>query len=156
MEGLNRREFVIGASAVCAGMCLTCGTAEAQSRPSPPKFTGTLAVGNIKDYPKDSLSDKFKAKGCFIGHENGEIYALSTLCTHKNVALDLKPDKSGFHCKAHGSDFTEFGTVDKGPAKRSLQRYAIKADDKGELTVNFDKTFAESDWEEPEAFVKAS
>ena len=89
MENLSRREFVaaVTAAAACAG-CAFCGSdAEAAppvSTPEPEK----VDIGTLADYPKDGIFDKFaRSHRFFVIRNSGELYASSSICTHKNSFL---------------------------------------------------------------------
>ena len=49
---------------------------------------------------------------------------LTATCTHERTTINLS-DGSQFVCPNHGAVFTTSGSVVKGPANRSLQRYPV-------------------------------
>jgi Rieske Fe-S protein len=155
MSDLNRREFVVLATATAAA-CACCGEAALAGEPpsKTPLPKGPFDCGPKTKFASDGVSDEFAKKERILNvrHE-GRIYAPTATCTHKNCAVKLK-DKE-IVCPCHGSKFTIQGTSLKGPAKGSLYRYAIKVDDNGNLIVDRDKQFDEKNWEDPASFVPA-
>ncbi len=61
--------------------------------------------------------------------EKGELYALDLVCTHLGCTLAVTP--AGLTCPCHGSRCDLQGNVLKGPADRSLKRYAVHVDGDG-------------------------
>ncbi len=149
-QQMSRREFVAVATAVVAacGACATCSLAAGIEVKAEKVDVGTLA-----DYPKDGIYDKFaKDKHFFVIRHEGELYATSAICTHKNNQLYVKGQE--IVCKKHGSKFSEYGTATKGPAKNSLPRFAITQNDEKHLIVDTAKEFHEKEWEKDGAFIK--
>lgn len=156
MENLSRREFVAAVTAVaaCAG-CAFCGSAAEAAPPANAPEAEKVDIGTIADYPKDGIFDKFaRPHRFFVIRNEGELYATSSICTHKNAFLAVSANGKEILCKKHGSKFSEYGTATKGPAKNSLPRYAISFDDKKHLIVDTGKSFSEKDWEKEGAFIK--
>jgi cytochrome b6-f complex iron-sulfur subunit len=58
-----------------------------------------------------------------VYREAGQVYAISTVCTH--LGCIVKPGPDGFKCPCHGSEFEADGTVRKGPAPRPLDWLAV-------------------------------
>ena len=67
----------------------------------------------------------------------------------------LGAEGSTIVCENHGSTFSLDGAVTKGPARRSLPRYAMRKDDKGNVIVDTSKSFNEDKWQDAEAFINA-
>jgi len=55
---------------------------------------------------------------------NGEIYALSLVCTHLGCTLNVTGER--LSCPCHGSEFDRQGRVLKGPADRVLRRLVVE------------------------------
>ncbi|HEY7089884.1 MAG TPA: Rieske (2Fe-2S) protein [Tepidisphaeraceae bacterium] len=153
MAEINRRDFVVAAAAsVACAYCLLGSAEEAEAQAA---GGGTVDIGVASDFPKGTISGKFvKPNGLIVANEDDKIYAMSSKCPHKGSTVGVKDNK--LRCPSHGSTFSEHGTPTGGPAKSSLVRYAIKADDKGRLIVDKSKSFSEKDWENPDSFVKVS
>jgi Rieske Fe-S protein len=153
MSSLNRREFVLAASAAACA-CAICGNAEELF--AAPPAGGKVDVGTLADYAADGVSDKFlKAPNKLLVVRSGDrIYAMNGICTHKACVVKVKDN--AIKCPCHGSQFSPQGTVAAGPAKASLFRYKIEQNDKGRLVVDKSKQFGEKQWEDPASFVKVS
>jgi nitrite reductase/ring-hydroxylating ferredoxin subunit len=146
-EDLSRRQFVVLAAS-CAAAC-ACGIACADT-PTTPVDVGTLA-----DYPQDGIFPKFiKSDRVIVYRENGQIYASTAICPHRGAVLSIRDDE--VYCSKHGSTFDAAGSVVKGPAKDSLEHYAIALDDNKHLIVDRTKTFREKNWDDSASFVKVS
>ena len=53
----------------------------------------------------------------------GNFIAVAEACTHAGVAVTYDSANDRFHCSAHGSNFTDSGTVINGPAASPLKQY---------------------------------
>jgi cytochrome b6-f complex iron-sulfur subunit len=142
---VNRREFVVLATAACA--CTVCpDTADAAP-------AAKIDVGTPGDYPSNVVSDKFKKTGKILVVRSGDqLYAMSSVCTHKGCAVNVKDGQ--IKCPCHGTVFSDRGTVTDGPARISLVRYAIALNDKKRIIVDKGKQFSEKQWENAGSFLK--
>lgn len=135
---MNRREFI----GVCSGGCI--GGIAIASLLTACKTSKTIS-GQIEDsdividatefeiYKKGELSyrkyllienEKLNFPiGVFRFNEN-EYSALYLQCTHQGVELQVLGDR--LHCPAHGSEFSNKGTVQQGPAESNLRSFLIK------------------------------
>lgn len=57
-------------------------------------------------------------------HSSGEIFAISTTCTH--AGCEVRKTKSKFECPCHGSQYDLTGKVIRGPAPANLARFPVK------------------------------
>jgi nitrite reductase/ring-hydroxylating ferredoxin subunit len=146
-QDLSRRQFVVLAAG-CAAAC-ACGVTMAQDAGK------KVDIGPVSDFPKDGIYDQFIKSGkIIIYRESGQMYASTSICTHKGAQMIVKGDE--VYCPRHGSTFSPQGTVTHGPAEDSLERYAIAPDDKNHLIVDTSKSFREKNWDDPASFVKVS
>jgi Rieske Fe-S protein len=149
MSDITRRVFVLAATATICG----CGAVGASA--DPPADAKPLDLGEVKDFDKDGVFDKFaKSKKILIVRDNGKLYAVSSICTHK--ACGIKPELAeggGLKCPCHGSSFSMIGEVKKGPAKQSLAHLAIALDDQKHVTVDTTKKFDQDHWNDDGAVV---
>jgi cytochrome b6-f complex iron-sulfur subunit len=161
MSELNRREFVVATGIVAAGCACAFCCADALAAPGDKPSAGAggahatggkVDIGKLSDYSSDGITDKFaRTNRFFIVRTDGKIFACSARCTHKFSPLKIKDDH--FACPSHGSQFSIQGTVTHGPAKSSLERYAISRNDAGNLIVDTSSAFREKDWDKPESFI---
>lgn len=155
-DEMNRRTFLAAAAAAtCA--CALCPSARADDSDEdtdepPPKLLpkGPTAAGNLSDYAKDGAFDSLgKSKQIILVRENGKLYALTALCSHKQFII--KEKEGQLFCPKHSSRFDLDGKPAKkpngklGPAKKPLAHYAISADANGAITVDTSKVVAEDD-----------
>lgn len=56
--------------------------------------------------------------------EQGEVYALSLICTHLGCTLNVTSRQ--LSCPCHGSTFDRHGQVTKGPADQPLPRLQLR------------------------------
>ncbi|MEA3464868.1 MAG: Rieske (2Fe-2S) protein [Thermodesulfobacteriota bacterium] len=56
--------------------------------------------------------------------KQGEVYALSLVCTHLGCTLSVTPQE--LICPCHGSTFDRYGVVTRGPADQSLPRLRLQ------------------------------
>lgn len=68
-----------------------------------------------------------------VARDEGEIYALSLVCTHLGCTVTVTPND--LVCPCHGSAYDRQGRVLKGPANRPLPRYRVER--QGENLVIF-------------------
>lgn len=92
-----------------------------------------IIVGKIDDFPSGTIRFINKAKA-FVISDNEGIYAVSAVCTHLGCIISNKSDK--LTCPCHGSIFDLSGKVIKGPAKKDLDWYDLKVDEKGNLILD--------------------
>lgn len=57
---------------------------------------------------------------------SGELFAISTTCTH--AGCEVRKTKSKFECPCHGSQYDLSGKVIRGPAPAALTRFPVKRD----------------------------
>jgi Rieske Fe-S protein len=158
---IARRDFVKRAVAVvaAASACSMCGPLgqafadEPTTEPAHPA-AGAIDVGPIAKFDKDGIYDAFeKPNKLLLIRTDGMLFAATSICTHKGCALNARPDQS-LSCPCHGSVFTIHGTVDQGPARRSLPRYAISLSDDKHVLVDKTQRFPEKQWDDPASFIK--
>jgi nitrite reductase/ring-hydroxylating ferredoxin subunit len=67
-----------------------------------------------------------------------EILALWRTCPHLGCFVpDLCETRKRFECRCHGSTFNVLGEkLERGPAKRGMDRFAVRIDDQGVLIVD--------------------
>jgi len=59
-----------------------------------------------------------------FAHPAGEVFAISTTCTH--AGCEVRKTKSKFECPCHGSQYDLTGKVTRGPAPANLARFPVK------------------------------
>ena len=139
---INRRDFLKKSAAAAAASALTLSTVKfnnvfsaVNENENNPNVQKTI---NISDYPAlQSVGGYAMISGTVIAIRNSKtkFTALNTTCTHKKCDVEFNGKK--FECPCHGSEFTKFGKVLNGPAKKSLRKYSTSFNaDTGVLTIN--------------------
>lgn len=124
---MNRRHFLFLSAAFTAGCASTGGgNFSAGDR--------TINAGPASQYLADGVYTRYRDVGFFIVRRGANLFALSSICTHRRCKLDVEPDKS-FHCPCHDSTFDADGHVTRSPARRDLPVYEISTNEKFELLV---------------------
>ena len=139
---VNRRQFVLLTISAAAGSC--CGalaqaseTTAPATQPGPPPALppGAVDAGSLDGFKSDDVYDAFREQGFFVIRRDNQLFALSSVCTHKGCKVRVQNDLS-FKCKCHGSTFDKDGHVTKGPARRDLPRLAIAEDETQHVIVD--------------------
>jgi Rieske Fe-S protein len=147
MDAMDRRQFVAGlAACACAACPALRALAEASER------RGPVDVGPLDDFKADGIHDPLGAgRSFFLVNKGGRLYAVSSTCTHKQVALVAKD--GGFKCPRHGSTFAADGKVTKAPARKALPRYGIRVDERDHVLVAPSTVFTQGQWDDAAASV---
>ena len=142
----SRREFVVLTCACCAAAL--CPDVLAGDAPQ----STTIDLGPLDDFKPEGAYDKFAKSNKLLILSTGKRLAVSTArCTHKNCVL--KVDGKQLLCPCHKSKFDNDGIPLNGPAKVSLNRYAVSIQD-DHLIVDLSKQFEERRWDEAGAFLE--
>ena len=109
----------------------------------------------MADYPKDGSYDKLATSNkILIGRENGKLFAMSAICTHRSGTVKL--DNGVLICPKHHSHFDDEGKPTSGPAKAALFRHGISLNSDGHIIVDTTKKFGENQWTDPAASIAAT
>ena len=126
----DRREFVRGGAAALA-VVLIPGCASLVTRRVPVE-NGVVRLSLRQNpelaEPRGSLRllpDGWEDPVFLLVLDGGGYAALSSICTHRGCTVDL--GGPGLACPCHGSQYDREGRVTRGPASRSLQRYAVRS-----------------------------
>jgi cytochrome b6-f complex iron-sulfur subunit len=114
-------------------------------------------VGDPSQFEEGKVVERFKNQGTWIVRNDGEIFALSTTCTHLGCTPNWLEREGKFKCPCHGSGFKITGVNFEGPAPRPLERWAISIADDGQIVVDKSRKFQKElgQWSDPESFLKA-
>lgn len=135
---VNRRyilisALVLGLGAIFVKMATLFGSF---LRPpvKPNSYGGMMRFGTLAELPPPGGAPQHVSAGRFwLVHEEDGISALHSSCTHLDCLFTWDKDKGMFVCPCHGSEFARDGSLLKGPATRSLDRFPVSlvADDSG-------------------------
>ena len=115
-----------------------------------------VKVGPPDSFEEGKVTDRFKDQNIWVVKYHGQVYALSTTCTHLGCTPNWLEAASKFKCPCHGSGFYITGVNFEGPAPRPLERWAISVGDDGQLVVDKSKKFQKEmgQWDNPESYIK--
>jgi Rieske Fe-S protein len=125
---INRRQFLLLTAGLAAG-CKAVddgGVTANEER--------TINTGLASNYAADGVYSNFRDQGFFLIRKGDELFALSSICTHRKCKLTAERDRS-FYCKCHGSTFDPDGHVTEGPARRDLPLLPAYINEQGQLIV---------------------
>lgn len=127
---MNRRQFLILTAAAMVTGCQTMG-----GGPTAVREERVVNAGPVANYAADGLYDHFRDQGFFVIRKGEQLFALSSICTHRTCRLDAESDRS-FFCPCHGSTFDPGGKVTEGPARRDLPMLPLVTNENGQLLVS--------------------
>ena len=133
MSNYGRREFI----AACCALSLTACNIK--------KITAAkIALGNITQFSDgDNVLDFYRL---IIRRQTIEgkyfFCAMSKLCTHQSCLLNFA--NSTFTCPCHGSQFSNDGSLLKGPAQVNLPYYRLSFENQ-QIFVSFSE-LVEASW----------
>ncbi len=120
-------------------------------------------IGPVTDYPAGTVSTKWKAEfGIWVVNTEwageGELVALSTVCTHLGCTPNWLGSEQKFKCPCHGSGFYITGVNFEGPAPRPLERHAIRIAADGMVEVDKSLKYQEElgQWADGNSYIKTS
>jgi cytochrome b6-f complex iron-sulfur subunit len=93
-------------------------------------------AGRVDNFPPDSVTLDKEQKVYIVRAKEGYFYAVSAVCTHLGCITNWKSEQEIIACPCHGSKYTKEGNVIEGPAPRSLPRFSMTLDDKGQIIVD--------------------
>lgn len=119
---MNRRVFltVLSSTATAA----LCGASYANADDGASAFD-EVDAGPLDAFAQDVVYDQYREQGFFIIRRAEEVFALSSICTHKGCKVRAQTDQS-YLCKCHQSRFDPAGKVLNGPATVDLPRLKVK------------------------------
>ena len=151
MSDPTRRQFIAAtaAAAVCA-----CGGCPLLAAAAPAPAGGAVDIGTVEDFTRDGIIDRWAAtEGFFVVRRRRKLYAVSSYCTHKKVALVPARGDDGLKCPRHGSTFDAAGHVSKSPARKPRPRFAIRSSPDGRVVVHTSRQLSPADWNGRDGFV---
>lgn len=147
---MNRKEFIQHCSFACLGsigtvaMLQSCGTSK--------ELSGTISgddlivsltdfetmAGKEKHFKKYIVvqNERLKHPICIYRFSETEYTALWMRCTHQGAELQVFGDK--LQCPAHGSEFSNKGNIQNGPAAIPLRSFPVSID-KDQLKISLKK-----------------
>lgn len=94
---------------------------------------GDVAIGNASALTVGQIK---LISGVIVGRDANGVYAMSTVCTHQGCDMSDGVSATSVTCSCHGSRFDVDGNPVAGPARSTLEHYAVTADASGNLTAH--------------------
>jgi cytochrome b6-f complex iron-sulfur subunit len=128
---MNRREFLNFAWLASLGfLTLSMGGMTflfAMPRFREGEFGGVVTVGRAGELPPvGSTPLNFPRVKVWLSNTDQGVVALYKVCTHLGCLYNWDSQEDKFICPCHGSEFEDDGEFIRGPAPRSLDRFAIE------------------------------
>jgi Rieske Fe-S protein len=135
---LSRRDFIKLCTQVFFALAAALGLGgllrylSYQPEPAPPV---EYDLGPASLYPPGSRTVRADIPA-LITNTNGQIQAISLICTHLGCTLQAASDGGGgLDCPCHGSRFDAQGQVLAGPAQKALTRLRVEQLQDGSLRL---------------------
>jgi Rieske Fe-S protein len=143
----SRRQFLqlaaLAGGVAFVGGCANSGSAQLADSPATSNGPGStyspikaiekpdhsvLIPGGGKLAPGTALAFVLGSNnpGILYATKNGELKAISALCTHQGCTVRWQSADQPLICPCHGSEFDLNGKVEKGPATEALPTYAAR------------------------------
>jgi cytochrome b6-f complex iron-sulfur subunit len=138
-QQLNRRDFLKLAWGALGAVALAEGGWMAYRFLSPKvvegEFGGVFIVGNVEDFPPDSVTPVNAGRFYLVRLDDGGFLALYRKCTHLGCAVPWDQAQGKFVCPCHASEFEPDGSLLNPPAPRPLDRFPITIEN-GAISVD--------------------
>lgn len=138
----SRRDFLYIGAAAAASACAGCTLFGSRK----PDVVARPQGGTIRLDPEESAA-LLESKGSLLVEaqawgdkilivhlNNGRLYAVSAICTHRGCIVDYSDVAGHLVCPCHGSEYSLEGHNLKGPAKRPLKRYDVRTEE-GQVVI---------------------
>ena len=143
MSEIDRRGFL--ARAWKAGVAAIAGAGVWTSwdalKPRLPAGFGT----KIKTVPPEAVPEntviEVPQARAYLTRVNGEVVALSEVCSHLGCRVPFCDSSGQFECPCHGSIFNRAGDFIAGPSPRGMDKYATEVVD-GVIEINTEEFIA--------------
>ncbi len=160
-HSLNRREFFswiavgwVAFTAAVGGFLTLC------FRFTYPNVNFDPAMDFIAGFPDDYdtgvvMKDDQRV-GVWMVKQEGQLVALSNICTHLGCIPTWMPADRKFKCPCHGSGYYMNGVNFEGPAPRPLERFKITKTPEGKIKVDKTRIFRyeKGQWDHPDSFIE--
>lgn len=135
---IGRRNFLGGIAGAALSIAAAGGVAVSIDFLSPNVLfepPTSFKIGHPEDYPMDSVT-LIPEQQVYVVRTTAGFSALSAICTHLGCITQWSPDIESIACPCHGSRFKKDGTVERGPAPRPLEHFAVQLMPDGDLMVD--------------------
>jgi cytochrome b6-f complex iron-sulfur subunit len=128
--GVTRRALLdtFAGALVFASIAAGAGVVGMFASPPPARRedVGEIDVASLTDLKaKGSVRFHFGREPCILIHANGQLHALSLVCTHLGCLVEWSPKARQLTCPCHRAAFGLEGNVIEGPPPRPLTSYTV-------------------------------
>ena len=137
--GPDRRAFLRAAGARVATVLVGLGVAPHLALAQPLAFTaGRAGTAETRSYPTPATDGAVIDRDAevILVRWQGAIYAFNLACPHQHTALRWEGGESRFQCPKHKSKYRPDGAFISGRATRGMDRFAVRRDAAGSVTVD--------------------
>lgn len=129
-SGVTRRALLdtFAGALVFASVGAGAGVVAMFASPPPPRRedVGEIDVASLADLKaKGSVRFHFGREPCILIHANGQLHALSVVCTHLGCLVEWNPQARQLTCPCHRAAFGLEGNVIEGPPPRPLTSFTV-------------------------------
>ncbi len=138
MTDLSRRDFIKLTTTgllTASGLLGIAGLLHYLDYQSEPPVKTNFDLGPQENYPLGSRT-LLPNVPAMLFHNDNEFRALSLVCTHLGCTVEQKDN--GFSCPCHGSQYTQDGQVQRGPAQKPLRTLRLEINADGHIIVHTD------------------
>jgi len=125
---MTRKEFLaqLGLTAG-AGIAIAClQGCEKDAPPAPTNVNFALDLTQVGNAALNTDGGYVYSNGIIVARTlAGQYIAVSQACTHQGVNVVYNGQQAQFVCNAHGSRFSNTGSVVNGPANSALKQYNV-------------------------------
>lgn len=160
-QSLNRREFfswiTVGWVAFSAAIG---GALTLVFRFTYPNVNFDPAMDFVAGFPDEydtGVDERWTNEfGVWMVKQEGQLVALSNICTHLGCIPTWLPAELKFKCPCHGSGYYMNGINFEGPAPRPLERYKLTKTPEGKIKVDKTRIFRyeKGQWTHPDSFIE--
>ena len=134
----TRRDF-LGLAAIWSSIVAFVGAMLGAMRlPMPavfPESNPRVKIGRPDAFPRGS-STPLAHLNIWVFHDEGGVFAISSICTHLGCIAGRDADTGRFKCPCHGSVFKADGKVVSGPAPSALNWLHVSVAPDGQLVLD--------------------
>ncbi len=128
--GVTRRALLdtFAGALVFASVAAGAGVVGMFASPPPARRedVGEIEVASLSDLKaKGSVRFHFGREPCILIHSNGQLHALSLVCTHLGCLVEFNATARQLTCPCHRAAFGLEGNVIEGPPPRPLTSYTV-------------------------------
>jgi len=122
---MDRKEFLALVGLTAGGLVLASQLGSCQKNDTTPlNVNFTLNLNDAANAALNTNGGYVINQGVIVARTTTRTYiAVAAACTHQGYTVAYQGSNNMFHCSAHGSNFSNTGSVINGPASSALQLF---------------------------------